>query len=119
MYDEVDIGAPSTLAPDVSPSQWTIPRDCLSEVREVYKQLFKMLEKKADNGLLEPLFGNLQSAYQFYDLKAGRIATDETISRAETMPKFTNYTEKFNGTLDHIFFNKNKLDVVQLLDTPE
>lgn len=34
------------------------------------------------------------------------------------MPVFTNYTEKFYGTLDHLFFNKEKLKVLQLLETP-
>ena len=35
------------------------------------------------------------------------------------MPKFTNYTESFNGTLDHLFYNKDLLDVVSLLDIPD
>ena len=64
-----------------------------------------MLRRKIDQGVLEPLSNNLRSAYQSYDLKAGRIATDETLTRTETMPKFTNYTARFAGTLDHILFN--------------
>ena len=37
----------------------------------------------------------------------------------ETFPKFTNYTENFKGTLDHIFYNKDRLEVTHLLETPE
>ena len=35
------------------------------------------------------------------------------------MPMFTNYTESFKGTLDHIFFNKDRLEVTHLLETPD
>ena len=35
------------------------------------------------------------------------------------MPKFTNYTENFKGTLDHIFYNKDRLEVTHLLEIPD
>ena len=35
------------------------------------------------------------------------------------MPRYTNYTSQFQGTLDHIFFSKDCLEVKQLLEIPE
>lgn len=35
------------------------------------------------------------------------------------MPKFTNYTLGFQGTLDHLFYNNNRLRVVSLLEMPD
>lgn len=35
------------------------------------------------------------------------------------MPMFTNYTEKFYGTLDHILYNADRLEVTHLLETPD
>jgi mRNA deadenylase 3'-5' endonuclease subunit Ccr4 len=70
-------------------------------------------------GQMEPLIGNLKTAYQYYDLQAGRVAEDETLTREETMPKYTNYTLNFQGTLDHIFYNSDRLKVTHLLEIPE
>ena len=68
---------------------------------------------------MDPLIGNIQSAYQMYDIQAGRIATDERLSRDQTMPRFTNYVQNFQGTLDHIFYNTDQLKVTHLLETPD
>ena len=35
------------------------------------------------------------------------------------MPKYTNYTANFQGTLDHLFFNTDRLTVTHLLDIPD
>ena len=70
-------------------------------------------------GQLDPLIGNLASAYQNYDLPVGRVPSDQTLSRAETMPKYTNYKVSFQGTLDHIFYNTNQMKVVELLEVPQ
>ena len=37
----------------------------------------------------------------------------------ETMPAYTNYTVNFKGTLDHIFYSKDKLEVTHLLGMPD
>lgn len=35
------------------------------------------------------------------------------------MPKFTNYTQDFHGTLDHILYNSDRLEATLLLEIPE
>ena len=34
------------------------------------------------------------------------------------MPKYTNYTAGFKGTLDHLLYDQNSLQVLQLLEIP-
>ena len=38
--------------------------------------------------------------------------------RAESNPPYTNYSVSFKGTLDHILFDKNRLQVLELLEMP-
>ena len=57
-----------------------------------------------------------KSSYSNY-----RIDTKKGFSQNKH-PKFTNYTEKFKGTLDYIFykdFEENKVRVVNLLKIPK
>ena len=68
---------------------------------------------------MDPIIGKIESAYQYYDLQAGRIATDETLTRDQTFPKFTHYTSSFHGTLDHLFYNTDRLEVTHLLEVPD
>lgn len=68
---------------------------------------------------MDPIIGQIESAYQYYDLQAGRVATDETLTRDETFPKFTHYTSSFHGTLDHLFYNTDRLEVTHLLEVPD
>lgn len=68
---------------------------------------------------MEPVIGKIKSAYQYYHLDVGRVASDETLNREQTMPVFTNYKTPFYGTLDHIFYNTDCFDVVKLLETPQ
>lgn len=49
--------------------------------RHFYRDVNKLLQRKAENGLLEPLFGHLQSAYHFYNLPVGRSPEDQTLTR--------------------------------------
>ena len=35
------------------------------------------------------------------------------------MPAFTNYTNHFHGTLDHLFYNKDQLKLTHLLEMPD
>ena len=79
---------------------------------------------------MAPLAGNLESVYSLYNL--GRESEgDETsrttetnsdtqsqIRRDEANPKFTNYSVDFKGTLDHILYNKQKLEVLEFLEMP-
>ena len=78
-----------------------------------------MLKRKVDQGMMDPLIGNLRTAYQDYELPVNRVAEDQTLTRAETMPKWTHYKKDFNGTLDHLFYNCNALEVGELLETPQ
>ena len=39
-------------------------------------------------------------------------------NRAETNPNYTNYTVSFKGTLDHILYDRHKLEVLELLELP-
>jgi len=34
------------------------------------------------------------------------------------MPAFTHFKESFRGTLDHIFYNQDELEVISLLHVP-
>ena len=77
-----------------------------------------MLQRKVESGRLEPLYGTLKSAYHNYQIPVGRIAFDQTLSREETMPKYTHVKTSFQGTLDHLFYNDDMLEVVELLDIP-
>ena len=47
------------------------------------------------------------------------MAGDETLTRLETFPEYTNYTVNFKGTLDHIFYNSDALKVKHILEIPE
>ena len=35
------------------------------------------------------------------------------------MPRFTHYKTNFHGTLDHLFYSADRLEVTQLLDIPK
>ena len=60
---------------------------------------------------MDPVIGYLESAYALYDLPNGRIATDETLTRDEMMPKYTKYTATRKETVDHIFYNSDMFEV--------
>ena len=68
---------------------------------------------------MEPIAGNLQSAYTFYQLPNGKSEYDKSFSRDETTPPHTNYTVGFKGTLDYIFYNEDVLTLLQLLEIPK
>ena len=51
------------------------------EKQEMYKTLNKILARKIDYGHLDPLIGNLQTAYQNYQAPPTHMATDETLTR--------------------------------------
>ena len=71
-------------------------------------------------GSLAPLAGNLQSVYSLYNTQDIDSGSEEasSISRDLANPKFTNYCPDFKGTLDHILYNKNTLEVVEFLEMP-
>lgn len=67
--------------------------------------------------------GNLESVYSLYNLKVegddGCFKVSPQLrKRDETNPKFTNYSVDFKGTLDHILYNKAKLEVLEFLELP-
>lgn len=101
-----------------TPSRWTIPGDLPPSKLRVYSECSKRLRRMVSQGSLDPLLGTLASAYECYDLPVGRVPHDQTLKRDETMPRFTNYKEHFQGTLDHIFYNKDKFEVLELLEVP-
>ena len=68
---------------------------------------------------MEPIIGNIESAYDYYRLRSDDTERNKTLTREQTMPVFTNFTRNFYGTLDHLFYNKDKLEVMSLLETPE
>jgi len=71
-----------------------------------------MYREKSKQGSLDPLLGNIQSAYNYYN-DCSKI-TDELVTRAHMQPPYTNYTVSFKGALDHIIHNK-RLRVLELL----
>lgn len=75
-----------------------------------------MFRDKTAEGLLEPLVGNLQSAYNQYNTTSH--ITEELVTRMHMQPLYTNYTVSFKGALDHILHNE-KLRVLELLEMPE
>ena len=71
---------------------------------------------------MRPLAGNLSSVYSLYNLEAqtGENGSgDELITRDLANPKYTNYCVDFKGTLDHILYNKSKLEVIEFLEMPD
>ena len=68
---------------------------------------------------MEPIIGNIESAYDYYRLRSDDQEKNMVLTRAQTMPDFTNFTRTFHGTLDHIFYNTDRLEVMNLLETPE
>ena len=53
---------------DISvPSQWEIPKEISNGQSEYYKLTTKMFRDRAAIGLLDPLYKNLQSAYNLYN----------------------------------------------------
>lgn len=66
--------------------------------------------------MLGPLAGNLRTAYEQYNLPTGRISSDQTLTRDETMPIHTHCTGMFEGTLDHLIYNEDELKVVSVLE---
>ena len=71
---------------------------------------------------MRPLAGNLSSVYSLYNLEAQtgeNISGYEPIRRDLANPKYTNYCVDFKGTLDHILYNKSKLEVIEFLEMPD
>ena len=119
-------------------SSWTIPKELKKEGASQVKDFARGANKaaaaltgadkvafyKKGNKLqkqedFEPIGKRLQSAYAFYK-KAPKLKPSEMhLKLNHTMPPFTNYTLKFQGTLDHIFFAEAKLKLLELLTIPE
>ena len=72
-----------------------------------YQSLRLRLRNLLEMDSLEPIEGVMALAYQNYELPQGREPDDNTLTRTDTMPRFTNYTSYFQGTLDHILYNKD------------
>ena len=62
---------------------------------------------------LAPLNGNLESVYSLY-----KNSDLPNVSRADTHPLYTNYATDFQGTLDHILYERNTLEVLEMLEMP-
>ena len=99
-------------------STWKYPEDIEDWKKEYYQTTNKRYQAQAASGQC-PLTGQLQSAYSLYQLPEGEDATEgKPLSRTQTNPRYTNYTVSFKGTLDHILYEKNKLEVLELLELP-
>ena len=57
---------------DKPASLWTVPNDCPEAQRALYTKVNQTLMRKADSGVLSPLFGCVKSAYADYQLPALR-----------------------------------------------
>ena len=68
---------------------------------------------------MSPLGGNLRTAYEFYRKPNRKASSTESINRFDTMPPLTTITTVFKGTIDHIFYNKESLKLLELLEVPE
>ena len=98
---------------------WPCPQ--VKRLKSKYVQVNTLYKRKRQLGHFKPVLGNtgrLQSAYNFYQLPAGKTAYNESFSRDDTMPPYTNYKKKFKALLDHIFYNEEGLTLLQLLETP-
>ena len=80
-----------------------------------------MLQLKINSGTMDPIIGNMLSAYHHYNNKAQVTRGSEFMRqvREETMPLFTNYTRNFHGTIDHIFYTNKSLELTHLLQMPD
>ena len=70
---------------------------------------------------MAPLAGNLESVYSLYNLQEsdGPIDVSEELYRRDiSNPPYTNYCVDFKGTLDHILYNKNTIEVLEFLEMP-
>jgi len=65
---------------------------------------------------MNPLCGKLTSAYSLYNLQEEDSGT--AVKRDEANPKYTNYCRDFKGTLDHILYSRQTLEVLELLEMP-
>jgi len=83
------------MCPSTWPSLWSIPLGISESKKRVYLDCNRRLQRLVESGSLDPLIGTLASAYQSYDLPVGRVPNDQTLTRTETMPKFTNYKVTF------------------------
>ena len=61
---------------------------------------------------MEPLNGSLDSVYSLYNLDEDGVRHKR---RDSANPKYTNYSPDFQGTMDHILYSKNSLEVLELL----
>ena len=74
-YNE-DIENSPAFIEEESPSAWTIPTELSKDVKDSYRKLNKNFKSKVESGLMDPIVGNLETAYARYDIPAGRIPTD-------------------------------------------
>ena len=74
-YDE-DIEISPAFIEEMSPSAWTIPTELSKVVKDSYKKQNKNFKRKVKSGLMDPIIGNLETAYACYDIPAGHIPTD-------------------------------------------
>jgi len=65
--------------------------------------------KFAASDATKVLRGQIRSAYSYYN------AGTDVESR---YPEYTNYTVKFKGTLDHLFYNADHVKLLKLLEMP-
>ena len=84
-----------------------------------YRQVNEILQNKKQSGELAPIVGQLRSAYDLYNFDAGKAARQEVQKRVDLMPVLTHYVAAFYGTLDHLFYNTDHFEVLQLLETPQ
>ena len=55
----------------------------------------------------------MASAYSLYN-----SSEQGEVQRDMANPKYTNYCPDFKGTLDHILYNRESLEVLELLEMP-
>ena len=67
---------------------------------------------------MKPVGGNMLSAYDFYS-KPKLPPGQKKLMRKDTMPPCTTLTEVFTGTIDHIFYNKESVKLLGLLEIPD
>lgn len=79
-----------------SPSLWTVPKDASPLSKKLYTELFAKLKKDIAYGVLDPLAGNLRTAYDGYIMPEGLSAHEQSsLTRDDTMPASTHYKVQF------------------------
>ena len=87
---------------------WHMPAGEKKESLEFYSQIEANFHKKLNEGKLNPIVYNLESAYE-NAVYSGGMHT----SRAPTA-----YSKSKKGMYDHVFYNDNRLKVLKILEIP-